>query len=52
MTEWDESGQFVDQGPAKFDSDSAKEIADENAWQNQRERILKKHGLWEEYKDK
>jgi hypothetical protein len=48
---FDDSGQFKEQGPSKFDSETAKEVADETAWENHRERILKRHGLWEEWKD-
>lgn len=45
-------GEFEEQGPNKFDEEEAKQVASDTAWQNKREEILKRFGLWEEYKDK
>ena len=46
------SGEAEYQSPPPgrpFDSDSAQEAAHE-AWQSQREKVLKQHGLWETWR--
>jgi len=32
-----------------FDSETARKVAEETAWENRRKKILKRHGLWEKY---
>lgn len=51
MTKRDDKGWFEEQGPGKFDSETAKKVAEETSYENHREKNLKRLGLWGEYKD-
>ena len=34
-----------------FDSETARKVAEETAWENRRKMILKRYNLWEKYGD-
>lgn len=48
MTERDEKGRFVSQGPNEgFDEEQGRETAEEHSWNNKRKENLKRLGLWD-----
>jgi len=52
MTERDEKGRFVTQGPSEgFDEEEGKGAAEEHSWSNKREENLKRLGLWKEIEE-